>query len=429
MGGTPSTGGMPATSGTPATGGSPVAFSRERLAAEKQARIAAARAELDALRSGAIPATRLEVSQFVADNIAELRGKLKTSPIERRELNTRLFARPDLPEPAERIQPVQEKSARVSTKWAGILFGRAGWHGVAAGRSRRLFYLMLDHGSAFYVDLEEWRDGRLTYRVPLDFDLRAKTKPLAALEAEADFANAAADVEVYFFEVEGQPAPGGGIFLRATRGCQLTAPLPKAARTRRSDQPQAASDQPPAAETDSAEDVGEAGVSSDVQETSVLAGTGREQSQDSGLSSMGGSSSDDLLKKPFKPATGGDAATDGGDKPATGGDMAGARRARTVRTPLWDNGFFYIADNEGKPNCKMLIHDGWCGPRPVGLGTTGMSRTLTPCHYGETRAEPTRTWFLLRAWMVWRARQDGWHAQNADRARFFAHEAGVYAEA
>ena len=48
---------------------------------------------------------------------------------------------------------------------------------------------------------------------------------------------------------------------------------------------------------------------------------------------------------------------------------------------------------------------------------------MTPHHYGETRAEPTRTWFLLRAWMLWRARQEGWHALEAGRARFFADEA------
>ena len=166
-----------------------------------------------------------------------------------------------------------------------------------------------------------------------------------------------------------------------------------------------------------------------MQESSVLVGTGREQSEDSGLSSTSGSSSEDLLKKPLKPATGGDAPTGGGDKPATGGVIPDAIKApavgakRALRTPLWDNGFFYIADNEGNPDCKMLIHDGWCGARPMGLGTTGMSKTLTPRHYGETRADPTRTWFLLRALMVWRARQDGWHAQYADRARVFAGEA------
>ena len=238
------------------------------MAAEKQARIAAARAELDTLRGGAIPATRLQVSQFVADNIAEIRDKLKTSPVERRSRNTRLFARPDLPKPAKRIQPVKTPSAPVSTKWAGILFGRTGWHGVAAGRAKRLFYLMLDHGSAFYVDLEEWRVGRmLQYRVPLEFDLRKMTKPLAALEAEADFADAKADVEVFLFVVKGEPATGGSIFLRVTQLCKLTAPLPKPAKSK---------DQPEAPATDSAEYVGETGASSDVQESSVLVDTGPE---------------------------------------------------------------------------------------------------------------------------------------------------------
>ncbi len=36
---------------------------------------------------------------------------------------------------------------------------------------------------------------------------------------------------------------------------------------------------------------------------------------------------------------------------------------------------------------------------------------------------PTRTIFLARAWMVWRARKDGWADQNDARKRVFADEA------
>ena len=52
-----------------------------------------------------------------------------------------------------------------------------------------------------------------------------------------------------------------------------------------------------------------------------------------------------------------------------------------------------------------------------------MSRTLTPTNFGETRANPERSSFLLRAWMVWRARQNGFAAADTARQRLFDDEA------
>ena len=45
--------------------------------------------------------------------------------------------------------------------------------------------------------------------------------------------------------------------------------------------------------------------------------------------------------------------TGGGDKQATGGEAPAVGAKRALRTPLWDNGFFYIADNEGHPDCNL----------------------------------------------------------------------------
>ena len=52
-----------------------------------------------------------------------------------------------------------------------------------------------------------------------------------------------------------------------------------------------------------------------------------------------------------------------------------------------------------------------------------MSRTLTPTNYGETRENPARSFFLLRAWMVWRARQHGFASADSARQRLFDDEA------
>ena len=52
-----------------------------------------------------------------------------------------------------------------------------------------------------------------------------------------------------------------------------------------------------------------------------------------------------------------------------------------------------------------------------GLGTTSMSRTLTPYHYGDEWDNPWRSLLLLRSWSIWRARWQGWARAKEHRLR------------
>ena len=73
---------------------------------------------------------------------------------------------------------------------------------------------------------------------------------------------------------------------------------------------------------------------------------------------------------------------------------------------------------------KIVIHPVWVHAPPQGMGRKPqMSKTLTPAHFGETRENPERSYFLLRAWMVWRARQHGFATADAARKRLFDDEA------
>ncbi len=108
-----------------------------------------------------------------------------------------------------------------------------------------------------------------------------------------------------------------------------------------------------------------------------------------------------------------------------GARTAASSAGRIKKTPLWDNGYFYIVDNTGEPDVKMCMHSLWSHSPPWGMGAVGRSRTLTPAHYGESKDNSVRSVLLLRAWMLWRVRQGGWAALERGRDRHFAEEALV----
>ena len=51
----------------------------------------------------------------------------------------------------------------------------------------------------------------------------------------------------------------------------------------------------------------------------------------------------------------------------------------------------------------------------------GLSKSLTPAHYGETIENPVVTTLLLRAWMLWRIGNE-WPKVNRSRQRQFEEE-------
>ena len=95
------------------------------------------------------------------------------------------------------------------------------------------------------------------------------------------------------------------------------------------------------------------------------------------------------------------------------------------RPHTWDNTFFYISDNSGHPDVKIVMHSFGAHDPPGGMGSSARSRTLTPAHYGESRDDPVRSYILLRSWMVWRAGLHGWSGAHPGRAREFAEESAL----
>jgi hypothetical protein len=83
-----------------------------------------------------------------------------------------------------------------------------------------------------------------------------------------------------------------------------------------------------------------------------------------------------------------------------------ARGTHVVRR----NPYFYMVDDPGYHDCKMLLVRKWVvelkseSIDPVSQRPAAMSRTLTVLHYDHAQNSPTRTQLALRAWMCWRAK-------------------------
>jgi hypothetical protein len=213
-----------------------------------------------------------------------------------------------------------------------------------------------------------------------------------------------APVKVYFFEVK-TDATATGVRIEFAGGHELKEPLRKRAR----------------AAKETGEDEDDSAVSSDLLSSDAVVGTAGEDTPTSVTSDSGEDTAEPAKFPIHEPATGGKSATE----TATGVIAAPEHHLpRLHKLPDYDNGYFYIMNNEGQDDVKILIHKVWTKTQPpTGMGGKGMSKTLTPQNYGELRSNPVRSHFLLRAWMLWRARNDGFVAADPRRKLFFDEEA------
>ena len=79
---------------------------------------------------------------------------MRSAAARRREGNARLRARPDLPAPARRIQPLLNKKRSCSTEWAERLANRTGWYGIQTrDHGVILVFLLLLRSRTYYIDM------------------------------------------------------------------------------------------------------------------------------------------------------------------------------------------------------------------------------------------------------------------------------------
>lgn len=254
----------------------------------------------------------------------------------------------------------------------------------------------------YYVDLEPCRVGcELRYLFSEDFALTTHLHPLASL------ARSVSDdcvLGVFQFEIHGTPS-ASGLVVEAVRGQRILAPLPRRRRAAAKEQTldsAADEDEQDDEEADSAEDPS-GDEASDLSRSSGVV--------DTDVESVVGSSGDSADSESL---------VDAARSPEA------APVVRIERPPLWDNPYFYIVNNTGiDESVKICMHSCWSHEPPGGMGSKQRSKTLTPRHYGETRDDSTRSMLLLRAWMLWRARWNGWSSGDVGRMRQFQEDAAI----
>lgn len=102
-------------------------------------------------------------------------------------------------------------------------------------------------------------------------------------------------------------------------------------------------------------------------------------------------------------------------------EQAGPRvaRARRFQHEVWRNMYFYIVNHPSWNDVKIRMFADWATAEH--MGHFEMSKTLIPSKFGEDVRNPKRSYFLLRAWMLWRARRNGWAGARSGRRNQFAY--------
>lgn len=367
------------------------------LREEARARKEAAVSSLEQLRlRHPMPTTRLQWSVWMSDHEDEFRALMKTASAERRSQSHRLTARDDLPAPAPRLGCVVQLY-KAKTSWGKILWSRDGWFGVRTYLGVHVVFLYHLRGETHVVEMAGLASpaggvGGVVLRATTSIADRMLT--FEALEAAHPEESVTA---VFQFMVEGK-ANLDGVVLQFARGKQLREPVSTRRRPRTGGKEADLDEESDEFDDEKALGVGESasesGGSVDTDVDSESVGSLEHQSAD------------------------GDAAGEVAVEEDADGEVV---VARVRRPPVWSNRYFYILDNSGHPDVKIRMYDAWTTEEH--MGHRDMSKTLTPSNYGESRENPARSFVLLRAWMLWRARRDGWAIARPGRSRQFDRDA------
>lgn len=95
-------------------------------------------------------------------------------------------------------------------------------------------------------------------------------------------------------------------------------------------------------------------------------------------------------------------------------------RAKPGTHTAWGNGYFTCTNDPAYRDAKIRLRPRWCTAEHLQRGE--MSKAYTILTYDDTEDAPTRTYLMLRAWMLWRVQRNGFVGKRMVRRRWFEHE-------
>ena len=398
-----------------------VASHHNLLQQEVERRRRLARAAVDRTTEAEFPVTYQAWIQWFRRIQDSLYEAMHSASSDRRCQNRRLQAAADTP-PA--VQRLGSKSARTSSSvvvpWAQVLAGRTGWFLVKAGnRQARMVFLLCFNRRTYALDMSPWRQQQ--QYLFASGDTLHLDDHIVALDS-LDFGPVADVYDIGLgaraFSGSAASAPGsdsvGGVRLNLVSARPLSAALPvrrSAAKRKRAAASVGEEQESSGQESEVHDEV--ASVSSASSCASV------DTDADSGLDE---SPPDDRKVAPPDDKVDLEAEVDFDVPEAVPEpDAVDPEEQRRQRHPpgtwkIWDGTWFYATKTPGWIDVKCWLK--WqFRTSGEGLGTTAMSRTLTPYHYGDDWNDPWKTLLLLRAWSIWRARWQGWAREKDYRLR------------
>ena len=384
----------------------------DALQRQKDKMTADARTKLDELlRSFVVPVTRPQWSEWLDAHLAEFRTQMVSAPARRRQGSVRVRARHGLPSPAKRLQPQADQTGHCREEWARNLENRMGWHGVKTRRHGVIMVFLVHlRGRTYYVNVRNRAANKgPTCLLDSTFGLVGSVYELAHLE------DLLVDEEVlvtWEFQVKGAAAGATGVLMSVERCREIVAPatVPR---------------QKPAdgegSDGDDDDDDLPCVLGSDAESSDggVVVDTDAESDADSLATSLPSDDDDTVFAEKAKAIRTMAPAPAAISSIANLGSAAAApSQRRHGLKPLWSDDYFWIWDSDSD-FLKVRVRSRFTEPSPLGMGPWLMSKQVTPREFGETRDEPVRSLLLLRAWTLWRARQNGWAEDRSCRKRHF----------
>ena len=379
-----------------------------------------------AVRSAQVsmPLTQAEWARRIASSKALCTERMKAAPDLRRLLPKRLREAEGTPAPSPRLGP-EKMAARApqsgSGGWVELLWGRSGWFALRTRKGPVTVLLAHLRGETWALSMDCWKVGAARFHLGArSVRLRGRVLPLAQLAVGAEV------IDVFELCIAGKSLDKG-VELSVAHASAVSGPLPRLQRRRapRKDggtivggegnsDTEAECER---AEGDAASAISESSgcsvdtdIDSEVDMEAKAAARALEKNLHGALDRLAAPALD-------APTPSGDCDLGEESEAIAGADGVerGPRSAPGTWT-VWSSPWLYISQTPGWTDMKCSMYGSFRNVT-TGMGTSALSKTLTPWHYGDTMDDPWRTLILLKAWALWRARYHGWVAARECRVR------------